>query len=208
MEIPKHIENIMQRILESEERWKANYMGVWGFANQILKERFQNTPLWNVEQAFGLPASKQGYQTYSPAKLYSLLTSKDSDFTLGHLQTLFSLLEELVSNLCPLVCDGREIWASSFDNLEKFLLGKGHYKKFRTNIKKDDVQELKLAKLTRNCFIHNGSKVNEKWLECFRETRGEKSKANINDTLPINFHQVENWHDLIVRIVNEIKDAL
>lgn len=208
MEIPKHVENIMQRILESEERWKANYMGVWGFATFILKERYHDTQYWDIERAFSLPASKQKYQTYSPAKLYSLLTSKDSEFTLGHLQTLFSLLEELVTNLCPLVCNGQEIRASIFDNLEEFLLGKGRYNNFRTNITEEDVQELNLAKKTRNCFIHNGSKVDEKWLECFRETRGESSKAEINDELPVTFHQVEDWHDLIVRIVNEIKDAM
>ena len=60
MEIPKHIENIMQRILESEERWKANYMGVWGFATFHLKPIFENTRFWDVEQQFSLPASKQG----------------------------------------------------------------------------------------------------------------------------------------------------
>ena len=207
MEIPKHIDNIMQRILESEERWKANYMRVWGFATFNLHKRHYNTQRWDEERRFNLPASKQGYQKYSPAKLYSILTSKDSEFTFGHLQTLFSLLEELVTNLCPIICDGQEIWASSFKNLKKFLLGKCPYNKFQTNITEDDVQELKLAKVTRNKFIHNGSKVDETWLECYRETRGENSKADVNDNLPVNFHQIEDWHELIVSIVTEIKLA-
>ena len=67
---------------------------------------------------------------------------------------------------------------------------------------------MKLAKKTRNCFIHNGSKVDEKWLERYRETRGESSNADINDKLPVSFHQVEDWNDLVVRVVNEIRDAL
>jgi len=28
------------------------------------------------------------------------------------------------------------------------------------------------------------------------------------DKLPVTFHQVEDWHELIVSIVNDIKDAL
>ena len=35
-----------------------------------------------------------------------------------------------------------------------------------------------------------------------------RAVADVNDILPVNFHQVEDWHDLIVRIVNEIKHAL
>ncbi len=77
------------------------------------------------------------------------------------------------------------------------------YSKFQTNKSEDAVQELKLAKETRNCFIPNGSKVDEKSLECYRETR-----ARINDELPVSFHQVEDWYKLIVRIVIEIIDAL
>ena len=195
-------------MLESEDEWKALYMAAWGCANFYLKERFYNTELWEKKLAFGLPASRQKYRTYTPAKLYEILTSKDIEFTLGHLQTLFSLLEELVTNLCPLVCYGQECSAGIFENLEKFLLGNKPYDKFQINITEDDIKELKLAKETRNCFIHNGSKVDEKWLKAFKEARRVNSAAKIGDKLPINFHQVEDWHELIIQTVNKIKNGI
>jgi hypothetical protein len=67
---------------------------------------------------------------------------------------------------------------------------------------------LKLAKETRNCFIHNDSKVDEPWLKAFKEVNGRDSTAQIGDELPVNFHQIEGWHELIIEIVDEIKDSV
>ncbi|MFA5077829.1 MAG: hypothetical protein WC488_05385 [Candidatus Micrarchaeia archaeon] len=41
-----------------------------------------------------LPASKRGSNLWELEELHSILTSRDGQFTVGHLQTLFSLLEE------------------------------------------------------------------------------------------------------------------
>jgi len=56
---------------------------------------------------------------------------------------------------------------------------------------------LKLAKETRNCFIHNGSKVDDRWLKAFFELKGVNSVHKIGDERPVGFHQVEDWHALL-----------
>lgn len=208
MEIPKRISNIISRILEREKEWKALYMASWGCVFHWLEPKFKNTDLWEKPLKLGLPASKRGYQEYTPAELCGILKSKDTEFTLGHLQTLFSLLEELITELCPLVCNVKDIRADKFENLEKFLLGQNPYQNFKTNITQDEIKELKLAKETRNCFIHNNSKVDELWLMAFKEVRNNDSVAQIGDKLPVDFHQIEDWHELIIRIVNKIKNAI
>lgn len=210
MKIPDRINNIIQRILESEKQWKALYMASWGCVFFYLEPEFKvkHTDLWGKPLRFGLPASKRGYQEYTPAELCGILKSKDTEFTLSHLQVLFSLLEELIAELCPIVCSGQEIRSDKFENLEKFFLGKNLYQNFQTNITKDKVKELKLAKETRNCFIHNNSKVDERWLKVFKEVNGKNSTARIGDELPVDFHKIEGWHELIIKIVNGIKDAV
>ena len=208
MEIPEKINNIIQRILESENEWKALYMASWGAVFHWLEPKYKNTDLWEKSLNFGLPASKKVVQEFTPAKLCEILKSKDNEFTLGHLQTLFSLLEELINELCPIVCDGQEIWSSEFKNLEKFLLGKDPYQNFQANITKNETKKLRLAKETRNCFIHNNSKVDARWLRAFKKAEGNDSTAKIGDKLPVKFHQIEDWHELIIEIVDKIKDTI
>jgi len=210
MEIPTKINNIIQRILKSEDEWKALYMASWGCILRWLEPEFKvkRPDLWEKPLLLGLPASKKKYQKYTPAELCGILKSKDTEFTLGHLQTLFSLLEELVNELCPLVYDGQEIKAYKFENLKNFLSGDEPYDKFKINITENDFKELELAKETRNCFIHNNSEVGEHWLEVFRETRGKSSTAQIGDKLPVNFHQIEDWHELVVKIISKIKETV
>jgi hypothetical protein len=208
MKIPEKTNNIIQRILESEDEWKALYMASWGCVLFYLEPTFKNTPRWEKPLGFSLPASKKGYQEYTPAELCGILKSKDTEFTLGHLQTLFSLLEELIAELCPIVCSGREIRSDKFQNLERFLLGRSPYQDFQTNITEDRIKELKLAKETRNCFVHNNSKVDEPWLEAFKGVNAKDSTAQIGDGLPVDFHQIEGWHELIMGIVDEIKDSV
>lgn len=67
---------------------------------------------------------------------------------------------------------------------------------------------MKLAKETRNCFIHNSSKVDKRWLEVFREAKGKNSTAQIGDKLPVDFRQIEDWHELIIQTVNKIKNTI
>ena len=96
MEAPPNIVAILNKLNESEDRWKAMFMGTWGFS-YYLKNTYKDTDMWKKPFPFGLPASKHKEYTYTPEKLHFLLTSQDHAFTLGHLQTLFSLFEELLN---------------------------------------------------------------------------------------------------------------
>ena len=73
------------------------------------------------------------------------------------------------------------------------------------------IKELKLAKKTRNCYIHNGNKIDQSWLDAYREAKGN-SIASVGDNLqngfPNLFHQIEDWHSLIVETTNKIKDLI
>jgi hypothetical protein len=140
--------------------------------------------------------------------LCGILKSKDIYFTLNHLQTLFSLLEELTAELCPIMCNGLNINTFQFKHCEDFLLGKDPYQNFKTGILVSEIKELRLAKETRNCFIHSKSKVDKKWLEAFKESRGIDSEAKIGDKLPVYVPQVEEWHELCKQIVSKIKIAV
>jgi len=207
MEIPENINNIIQKILESEDKWKALYMATWGFSYNI-EGRFKNTNLWEKKIQFGLPAARKKYHEYEPERLHKILTSKDGEFTLGHLQTLFSLLEELVTELCFFLYSGKEVNAGKFGNLKNFLLGNKSYETLKIGVIEDELKELKLAKETRNCFIHNSSKVDKNWLVAYKEARGENRTIKTGDELSIGFHQIEDWHELIVQITNRIKGAV
>ncbi len=209
MEIPDNVFNIIQRTYNSEDEWKARYMGVWGCVLGYLEPQFKDTKMWEQKQNFGLPASKKGYYEYSPKELCDILRSRDKYFNLEHLQTLFSLLEELINELCPLVCNGSEIRADKFRKLKNFLSGVPPYNEFRIlGISESDLNELGLAKETRNCFIHNASRVDKKWLNAFKNARKVDSTCQINEELPISFQQIEDWHQLIIKIVKKIEETI
>jgi len=205
MEIPKDILYIIERINQSEDKWKALYMGTWGCSYQI-KNKFENTPNWDKEVQFGLPAFKNKSHVYTPHQLHSILTSRDGEFTMGHLQTLFSLFEDLLNEASKIICS-LELDTSKWPNMKKF---------FEADDTKDilngaQIKELKLAKETRNCYIHNGNKIDQKWLDSYIDAKGSPI-ASIGDDLtkgfPNFFHQIEEWHILVVNTTNKIKNKL
>ncbi len=212
MEIPEDIQGIINRIYECEDEWIALYMGAWGCATFYLKPTYENTDAWEKKLEFGLPAFPKGFHKYTPKQLYSILTSKDIEFTLSHLQTLFSLLEELIRELCPIVCDGKKIDSTYFKTMNEFLLGKGKYSNFKLGIPEEVLSELKLAKRTRDCFIHHGGRVDSNkngFLLAYGEARRERAPVSPGDDVYTAFsniyHQVFSWHNLIISIVKKIE---
>src|SRR3989344_4225082 len=95
MELPVSVGSTISRINQSEDNWKAIFMAVWQHSDTI-KDTFEKTNQWEKKIEFRLPASKNNHQhPYTPKQLYSILTSRDSGFTISHLQTIFSLFEDL-----------------------------------------------------------------------------------------------------------------
>jgi len=202
MNIPINIKYIIERILESESRWKALYMATWGYSYQI-EAQFKEGGFWETPIPFQLPASKNKQYTYKPKELHSILTSRDGEFTIGHLQTLFSLFEELLNEASKILLN-RGLNTSTWRNMKSFF----NQTNTRDILSGQDIKELKLAKLTRNCFIHNGSKIDQGWLDAYQEARGTPSVSlgdELQKGLANKFHQIEDWHELIIDITKRIK---
>ncbi len=205
MQVPTNILSIVEKINQSEDNWKALFMGMWGHSYYI-KDQFENTTNWKKEMAFGLPSSKNKFHIYTPEKLHSILRSKDGEFTLGHLQTLFSLFEDLLNEASKILCSSK-LNTSQWPNMKKFF-EEDHTKDILTDLQ---VKELKLAKETRNCYIHNGSKTNQIWLNSYEDVKGSPIVSKGEDLImafPNVFHQIEEWQILIVDITNKIKSKI
>lgn len=205
MDVPASILSIVTKINDSEDRWKARYIAVWRCSRDIKKEETSSN--WKKQISYQLPASKSGHYEYTPEKLYSILISKDVEFTLGHLQTLFTLFEEMIWESSKILCT-TPIKADHWAGMEKFFkeIGFG-------DISSDPrIAELKLAKQTRNCWTHKNGKIDEIWLMEYTNIRKCAPSAKLHDPLeqgfPNVFHQIEAWHALIVETTNRIKQKI
>jgi hypothetical protein len=205
MEIPNNIKSVIQRICESEDYWKSKYMAVWGFANEIKKNRSSE---WDNIVKLGLPASSKKYQEYKWSELHNILTNQDRIITFEHLQMLFSLFETLLNDVSPILCNRKEYDVS---NWEKNNKGMKNFFEDTKLIENSELKELRLAKVTRNCYIHNDSKVDEYWEKTYFEAR-KKEPILKNEFVDSAFDeflkQVEDWHKLILNITKKIENKL
>ena len=207
MKLPKNIKSIIGRINQSEDDWKANYMANWKFS-YFLKEEFENTPDWDRKYSLGLPAFKKGHHDYTPHQLYEIITSKDIRVTEEHLIILLSMFEALLKETSKIFSPLK------FNNNFRFSIIK-FFDDERTKglLEEGQVQELALARETRNCYIHNDGKADDKWIKCYKNTKG-KSLISEGDDLNKGFQggepylQIEEWHILIVNVTNRIKDKI
>lgn len=202
MEIPPNISSSIYRINQSEDRWKALYVATWGYSYQISTQFF-GTPLWDKEISFGLPASKNNCShPYTPNQLYSILTSRDGEFTIGHIQTLFSIFEDIWNESSKILCS-KELDTSKWENIAKF------FDENKDIISNAELRELKLAKETRNCYLHKLSKIDQRWVEAYIDAKGINPISSIGGELsasfPNSFHQIEEWNELITNLTNKIK---
>jgi len=204
MEISSSILSITSRINQSEDRWKALYMATWGYSYQI-KAQFENTDNWDKKLEFGLPASKNNNRhVYTPHQIHSILTTRDGEFTLGNLQVLFSLFEDLLKEASKILCSS-ELDTSKWQNIKQF------FDENNDIISETQLKELKLAKETRNCYIHTSGKIDQRWIDAYKEAKGNPIGL-IGDELekgfPNLFYQIEEWNELIVILTNNIKSKI
>jgi hypothetical protein len=97
-------------------------------------------------------------------EFYQELTSSDVIFTLEHLIIIFSLFEELIKEVSRVIYN-EELKTYKWENIENFL-------KEKTILTNQELQELKLAKETRNCYVHNGNKIDDKWQKEYEKIWG------------------------------------
>jgi hypothetical protein len=211
MEIPDDTERVIRLLMDSEDRWKARYMAVWAYS-YYLRFAYEGPSCWDVEIDFGLPRSQYKKHTFTPNKLYNIVTSQDTEFALEHLTILFILFEELVNEAVPILYPGDETDACYFANLRDFLKAENQFKDKIKFVTDEEFYEVDLAKKTRNCFIHGG-KINGEFIDAYKRAKGrepatggegELEKAFHRDV----FHEIEDWHKLIIGIVVKIKSAI
>ncbi|GEM_PF-5837551 len=204
MVLPLNIKNILERIHKSEDEWKALYMGVWSGV-YYLEDMKKNKPeLWEKKLDFGLPGSKNKKHPYIPRDLHEILKTRDKWITLTHLQVLFSLFEDMCR-------EASGVLFNIYPNTYKW----NEMKSFLQNIGLSQVKiaELHLSKETRNCYVHNSSKIDREWLDAYFQARGIKKTSlnnrDIKDGLDQDLlHQVEDWHSLIINSTKEIEQVI
>jgi hypothetical protein len=219
MKIPDDTKNLIKLLMDSELRWKAQYITVW-HTSGIVEDKHRNTDDWEREVIhIYLPAAKN-HPVCTPKKLYEIYTSKDNELTLGHIQTLFSLFEILIDDVGT-VLYGVEVNASHFKNLKDFLEAKGNFSGKIKFVSDDEISELELAKIARNCYIHKGGKIDSHFIKLYEKARGQKPPAEEGDELSKAFpnttgefgadnllRQTEDWHELIIKIVTKLKSEI
>ncbi len=210
---------INKKEVEPEEL--AYFLNTDGTASVVAKPVF-NTPMGGTSCVVGvisnkepeettielrLPASRKGSHEWKIKELYSILSSRDGQFTVGHLQTLFSLFEELLHETAKTLFN-LEINTGKWSGIEEFF----KLSDFNNVLSMQEIKELKLSKETRNCFIHNGSKIDNFWLSAYQNARGTPPSnlegKNLNEGLSNIFHEIEAWHDLIVNTAEKIKEKI
>ncbi len=205
MEIPSNISSIILRINQSENNWKATFMAIWQHADRI-KVQFEHTDKWDSKIKFELPASKNKNHSYTPRQLHSILTSRDGEFTLGYLQILFSLFEDLLNESSKILCPS-ELNTSKWKEMRKFF----ENDKTKDILSEDEMKGLELAKVTRNCYIHKGGKINQDWIKAYTEAKGNPIASvgdELNKGFPNLFHQIEEWNELIVNTASKIRKKI
>jgi hypothetical protein len=207
MDVSDKIKYIIERILEREDRWKALYMAVWGYSYYLDGLKREHPELWDQTIALGLPGSKKKQHLYKPSWLHSILTSSDADITILHLVVLFVLLEELL-NESSLIFFNKRLDTGYLKQL-KIFLGENETKDI---LSEPEEKELFLAKATRNCFVHNGSKIDQTWMEAYQLARGIPSIEKIGDDVKSAFesilHQVEDWHEIVIKITKKLEEKI
>lgn len=213
MLIPPDIDRIIAILETSEKKWKAKIAVVWQHSYELKK--YENTKQWREEGiTLHLPFAKTKPKI-SPMELHGIYISLDEDFTYGHLQSLFTFFEVLITLTCPILY-GEEtpIDASDFGQMLHFL--KADTRQFNgiEFISDREENELNLAKKTRNCHIHDGGKIEEKFLVAYGKVFGERLKLrlkegdNVSTAFSNIYHEVEDWQHLILKITTKIKSEI
>jgi hypothetical protein len=181
---------------KSEDKWKSSYMSAWGYSRCL--NLFEDTLQWDKNMNFGLPSSKKGSHKYTPHELRDILCAGDPDRTIGHLLYLFSLFDFFIAEV--------RRWGK-VNKLKGF-------RDFNINqiLNGAQTEEFGLARETRNCYVHHKSKISKKWIEDYKKARGIDFPAPIGsdlyDNIPEVFHQIEDWHELILNTMNKIKSKI
>ena len=211
MIIPQNIKSLIHEMEESKDRWFALYMSTWGESYRV-RDDYRDTDLWEKPIELGLPASRLKYHVYKPNHLYDILTNRDGEIALNHSQTMFSLIEKLVKETHKILYpEEKTINTGNRKTLIQFLKGDYPFKKVTEKLLlPEEEHEFILARETRNCVIHNGRQIDGRWLETFSKVRNATCiyKEGFDLTYVVRLPQVEDWHDLFLKITKRTENFL
>lgn len=205
MEIPSHIAEQIKRIHESKSNWTYQFNATWGLAKQ-LRERYENKDGYEQPIDLPLPASKEGEIIYpSVRKVVEIAESRDPEITMTHAITIFSFLEALVEDVYYEL-RGKTKTFTRIETLLEFL-------KNEKLLLPEEESMFIMAKKSRDCYAHYGDRISPWWRDAYREH--EHVIKEINPAEPkvklspiVNYHVVEAWHDLLLRITDRIEKLL
>lgn len=216
--VPEELKDLLVEIEHNKRKWKSLYMGVWGYSFQVLDNEIKEGR-GDLVRVLGLPASKYKYALYTPKELKGYLTDYDRDIHVNQIFKIFTLLEnylfkyhQLTEKPAPKKLSDyllEFVWLPKFIKfrfcrasinftrfwqLKKYLKDNG----FASDA---ELNELGLAKETRNCFIHHGGMIDKKWLAAYKKTL-RQDKHNLNDKIKTPFSDLEDWTDILMKIVS------
>ena len=216
--VPEELKDLLAEIEHNKRKWKSLYMGVWGYSFQVLDIEIKEGR-GDVVRVLGLPASKYKCTLYTPNELKGYLTDYDRDIHANQVFKIFTLLENYLFKYYQLTekpelrkqpsqplrfgwipkfirsrFNKGSINFTYFWQMKKYLKNKG----FASDA---ELNELKLAKETRNCFIHFGGMIDKKWLIAYKKTF-RRGKHNLNDKIKTPFSDLEDWTDIFIKIVS------
>lgn len=195
--VPETLYPLLEEIENNKRKWKTLYMAIWGFQIYFLIPNMIETGKGDELIPWGLPGAKLKCVMYTPNELEYYLKRSDYGIHISQLITLFMLLENYFFEYYKITRDkmnfDKKLDTAKFKNLKKYL----EQSKFAD---KKELLELELAKESRNCFMHRRGLIDSKWLNVHKKARGT-TRHKIGDKIPLDFHDLEDWTDIMVNIV-------
>ncbi len=196
--IPEELRPLLTEIEHNKRKWKSLYMAVWGLPLYHLDPEYINKGRGDKPVLWGLPASKFKSVLYTPRELRGYLTDYDKEIHISQIIKIFTLLENYLFSYNELTKERDLIDFTRFELLKKYVKNK----KWSLD---EELLELELAKETRNCFMHRSGLIDDRWLRIYKMT-GRKDSHTLKDKIPTPFSDLEDWTDIMVKIVgNSIK---
>lgn len=223
--VPEELKTLLIEIENNKRKWKSLYMAVWGLPLYYLTPSLINKGKGDEIKLWGLPAAKLKAVLYTPNELKNYLTNYDREIHISQVIKIFTLLENYFFKYYELTEKPKR--GRLIDSILKFILPRSFIKerlktkdnlidftyfkilkKYLKNKKfasDKELNELELSKETRNCFVHRRGLINQTWLKSYKKT-GRQNKYKEKDEIPLNFHDLEDWSDIMIRIIeNSIK---
>ena len=193
--VPQKLIPLLDEIENNKRKWKSLYMAVWGLPLHFLEPAYINKSQGDKLIPWGLPAAKLGRVLYTPKELKKYLTNYDPDIHISQLIKIFTLLEDYMFEYHKITNNHQKLDFTIFRILAKCI-------KENAFATEKEISELEYAKETRNSFVHRRGLVDNRLLKAYKKTN-RKDSLKIGEIISINFHDLEDWSDILIKIIEK-----